>query len=136
MPTRRSPQLLAEDAAAKAEWDSTQKLRNDPRVTRIGRFIRKYSLDELPQLWNVLVGDMSLVGPRPMFPEQRSLYPGTACFDFRPGLSGLWQVSERNESSFAERAGYDNEYARTASFSTDLAILAKTLVVVLRGTGL
>lgn len=127
--------LLESDAAARQEWDSTQKLRNDPRITPVGKFIRKYSLDELPQLWNVFVGDMSLVGPRPMFPEQRVLYPGSACFAFRPGLTGLWQVSERNKSTFAERASYDNEYARKVSLFTDIAILARTVGVVLRGTG-
>jgi len=126
---------LAADAAARLEWETTQKLRDDPRVTPFGRLLRKYSLDELPQLWNVLVGDMSLVGPRPMFPQQRGLYPGAAGFEFRPGLTGLWQVSERNQSTFAKRAEYDLRYAETISFTTDLAILWRTVAVVVRGTG-
>ena len=126
---------LEGDAEARLEWDKHQKLRCDPRITRVGRVLRKYSIDELPQFWNVLRGDMSLVGPRPMFPEQRGLYPGTAYFDMRPGLTGLWQISERNRCSFAERAAYDTTYAGTMSLHTDLAILLKTVTVVVRGTG-
>lgn len=120
---------------ARREWDLTQKLRHDPRITRLGRFLRKYSLDELPQLWNVVRGDMSLVGPRPMFPEQRSSYPGIDYFSLRPGMTGLWQVSVRNRSSFAERAIYDTDYARHLSIATDLRILLKTPLIMLRGTG-
>lgn len=126
---------LDANPAARAEWDLTQKLKHDPRMTMVGRYLRRYSLDELPQLWNVLVGDMSLVGPRPMLPEQRKLYPGTAYFDLRPGLTGSWQVSERNGCAFAERAGYDNRYAQTISLGTDLRILLQTVAVVFRGTG-
>lgn len=126
---------LASDAAARAEWDRSQKLRHDPRLTRIGATLRRYSLDELPQLWNVLMGDMSLVGPRPMMPSQRTLYPGTAYYDFRPGLTGLWQISARNDCSFADRASYDNRYAQEISLATDVRILACTVSVVLRGTG-
>ncbi len=132
---QRLEQHLAQDPAARKEWESTQKLRHDPRVTWLGQYLRKYSLDELPQLWNVFLGQMSLVGPRPMFPEQRGLYPGTAYFDMRPGLTGLWQISERNRCSFAERAAYDTTYAGTMSLHTDLAILLKTVTVVVRGTG-
>jgi len=120
---------------ARAEWDSAQKLRHDPRLTRLGGFLRRYSLDELPQLWNVLIGDMSLVGPRPMMPSQRLLYPGTAYYDLRPGLTGLWQIGERNGCNFAERAAYDNRYAQTISLGVDCAILFKTVNVVFRGTG-
>ena len=126
---------LAANPAARAEWDSNQKLKHDPRLTTLGRHLRRYSLDELPQLWNVLVGDMSLVGPRPMLPAQRHLYPGTAYFDLRPGLTGPWQVSARNSCSFAERAGYDNRYAQTISAATDLRILMRTVSVVFQGTG-
>jgi lipopolysaccharide/colanic/teichoic acid biosynthesis glycosyltransferase len=79
----------------------TQKLRDDPRITTVGRVLRKTSLDELPQLFNVLTGDMSLVGPRPIMVNQKSLYTGRRYYDMRPGLTGLWQVSERNECSFA-----------------------------------
>lgn len=127
---------LRDDPAARLEWETTQKLRHDPRITPVGRLLRKYSLDELPQLWNVVRGDMSLVGPRPMFPAQRQLYPGSACFDFRPGLTGLWQVGERNQSSFAKRAEYDARYAETISLRTDLGIIWRTVSVVVAGTGL
>jgi lipopolysaccharide/colanic/teichoic acid biosynthesis glycosyltransferase len=131
---RRLAQHLL-DPAVRQEWDCNQKLVRDPRITRIGRFIRKYSLDELPQLWNVLRGDMSLIGPRPMMPEQRALYPGDACFKVRPGITGLWQVSERNASTFADRARYDDFYAANLSVRMELLILFKTVGVVLRGTG-
>ncbi|WP_315925095.1 sugar transferase [Mesorhizobium sp. SP-1A] len=131
----RLEEYLAQNPVARQEWESTQKLRHDPRITALGRYLRKYSLDELPQFWNVLLGQMSLVGPRPMFPEQKPLYPGTAYFDVRPGLTGLWQVSERNRCSFAERADYDTVYARTMSLRTDFMILLRTVAVVMRGTG-
>ncbi|WP_341486489.1 sugar transferase [Pararhizobium sp. A13] len=127
---------LAADPSARAEWETMQKLRNDPRITRLGKCLRKYSIDELPQLLNVLIGDMSLVGPRPMLPEQRQHYPGTAYFDMRPGLTGLWQISERNGCTFTERALHDARYSSIMSFSTDLWILMRTPAVVLKGTGL
>ncbi|TKT80281.1 sugar transferase [Aquamicrobium sp. LC103] len=133
---RRLEQHLARDPAARAEWDADQKLKDDPRITRVGRLLRKYSLDELPQLWNVFTGDMSLVGPRPMFAEQRALYPGTAYYELRPGMTGLWQISDRNGCTFAERAKHDTRYADIMSFATDLRILAMTPLVVFRGTGL
>jgi lipopolysaccharide/colanic/teichoic acid biosynthesis glycosyltransferase len=126
---------LAADPAARAEWETTQKLKDDPRVTTIGRLIRKNSLDELPQLWNVLRGDMSLVGPRPMMPDQTPLYPGSAYYGLRPGVTGFWQISRRNGTSFASRAAYDSKYARRLSFGTDLRVLFATVRVVLRGTG-
>ena len=126
---------LARDPAARAEWEETQKLKSDPRVTPLGRMIRKTSLDELPQLWNVLRGDMSLVGPRPMMPEQARLYPGRAYYSLRPGITGFWQISSRNETSFAGRAAYDTRYARRVSFATDFGVLLATVRVVLRGTG-
>ena len=126
---------LAADPALRAEWDETQKLKRDPRITAVGRLLRKTSLDELPQLWNVLKGDMSLVGPRPMMPEQRALYPGRAYYAMRPGLTGPWQVSDRNATSFAGRAEFDADYARRMSLATDLGIIVLTVWVVLRGTG-
>ncbi|MBR9890239.1 sugar transferase [bacterium] len=126
---------LAGNPEARAEWNDAQKLRRDPRITAVGRLIRKTSLDELPQLLNVLRGDMSLVGPRPMMVEQQDLYPGTAYYALRPGITGFWQTSVRNESSFAERAGFDTDYLRQLSFGTDLKILARTVRVVLNGTG-
>lgn len=126
---------LESDPRARAEWDRDQKLREDPRVTRLGRLLRKSSLDELPQVWNVLKGDMSLVGPRPMLPEQRPLYPGTAYFRLRPGITGPWQVSERHETGFAERARFDAAYEREVSLRTDLRLLVATARVVARCTG-
>jgi lipopolysaccharide/colanic/teichoic acid biosynthesis glycosyltransferase len=126
---------LAENPEARAEWVRHQKLKNDPRITRLGRFLRRTSLDELPQLWNVLMGDMSIVGPRPMMCNQRALYPGTEYYVMRPGITGFWQTSARNESSFHERAGFDQAYYRALSLRTDLAIIWRTFSVVLRGTG-
>ncbi len=128
-------QHLIDNPAARDEWTSTQKLKYDPRITRFGKLLRKTSLDELPQLWNVLIGDMSLIGPRPMMPNQRALYPGLAYYALRPGISGLWQVSERNDSEFAKRADFDREYDENLSFSGDIRLLTKTISVVLRGTG-
>lgn len=126
---------LRKNSEARREWDESQKLKRDPRITRVGRFLRKSSLDELPQLWNVLKGDMSLVGPRPMMVDQETLYPGKAYFELRPGITGLWQISDRNESSFADRAGFDNQYLASLSLSHDISILLRTFSVVLRGTG-
>jgi exopolysaccharide production protein ExoY len=120
---------------ARSQWDSTQKLKCDPRVTRVGRLMRKTSMDELPQLLNVLNGTMSLVGPRPMMVDQRRLYYGRAYYRVRPGITGLWQISARNESEFVARVRYDEEYHRDMSGWLDLKILARTVVVVLRGTG-
>jgi lipopolysaccharide/colanic/teichoic acid biosynthesis glycosyltransferase len=126
---------LAGDEAARREWDAYQKLTEDPRITPLGKLLRKTSLDELPQLWNVLKGDMSLVGPRPMMPQQRALYPGYAYFTMRPGVTGLWQVSDRNASTFAQRAEFDADYERKLSLATDMSVLLATVAVVLRGTG-
>ncbi|MGY3438233.1 MULTISPECIES: sugar transferase [unclassified Marinovum] len=126
---------LNANPAARAEWDHSQKLRRDPRVTWIGVFLRKSSLDELPQLINVLLGDMSLVGPRPMMLDQQKIYPGTAYYAMRPGITGIWQTSARNESSFSERAIFDARYFRELSFLTDLRLILRTFHVVFRGTG-
>jgi len=126
---------LADNPDAAAEWELTQKLKRDPRITSIGHALRKSSIDELPQLWNVLVGEMSLVGPRPMMPEQREMYPGRAYYTQRPGITGTWQVSKRNESTFADRARFDTEYVANLSFVNDIKILLATVRVVLKGTG-
>lgn len=128
-------EYLAQNPAMRAEWDSKQKLINDPRITKIGNILRKCSLDELPQLWNVLRGDMSLVGPRPMMVNQKEMYPGTDYYDLRPGITGLWQVSDRNDTTFAARAKYDSAYNVDLSFQTDVRILFGTVRVVLNGTG-
>jgi lipopolysaccharide/colanic/teichoic acid biosynthesis glycosyltransferase len=127
--------LLAADPAARAEWEATQKLKCDPRITRFGAMLRRSSIDELPQLWNVLVGEMSLVGPRPMMTCQRALYPGLAYFGLRPGITGLWQTAGRNETTFRARADYDNAYDERLSLAADLGILARTVRVVVGGTG-
>lgn len=127
---------LENNPTAKLEWDVNQKLRNDPRITAVGKFIRKTSLDELPQLFNVLLGDMSIVGPRPFLPDQKDLYKGHAYYTMRPGLTGLWQVSDRNDSSFAERTIYDNQYAQKLTLRTDAAIVLRTVGAVVRGTGM
>lgn len=132
----RLERMLAADPAMRAEWDATQKLKHDPRITRVGNFLRRTSLDELPQLWNVLTGDMSLVGPRPMMPEQLPLYgPAESYFALRPGITGLWQVSERNNSRFDYRAKSDADYASTLSLMGDLSLLLRTSSVVVRRTG-
>ncbi len=130
--------LLAQDPAAAAEWRRTQKLENDPRVTRIGRFLRATSLDELPQLWNVLRGDMSLVGPRPVTEEELARYGAAVdtVLSVRPGMTGLWQVTGRGLGvSYADRVKMDLRYARGMTFMRDLSILFKTASVVVRGTG-
>lgn len=126
---------LSSDPAIRAEWDLRQKLDHDPRITRIGRLIRKTSLDELPQFWNILTGDMSLVGPRPMMLEQRALYSGRAYYALRPGVTGPWQVSTRNEASFADRARYDEQYLHDCSLTVDLALVLRTVLVVLTARG-
>lgn len=126
---------LAANPAARAEWDATQKLKDDPRITRFGRFLRKSSLDELPQLLNVLTGAMSIVGPRPMMPCQQPLYPGNAYYRLRPGITGPWQVSARNEGRFDDRAAYDDAYERDLSLATDVGLILRTFRVVLRATG-
>jgi exopolysaccharide production protein ExoY len=126
---------LAANPAAHAEWEHHQKLKRDPRITWIGRIIRKTSLDELPQIWNVLIGEMSLVGPRPMMVSQQAIYPGQAYYDMRPGITGFWQIADRNETSFSERAWYDTRYYGQISLATDLRVMLKTVGVVLRATG-
>ena len=128
---------LATDPDARREWERDFKLRNDPRVTRLGRFLRKSSLDELPQLFTVLTGEMSLIGPRPIVAEEITRY-GTGFSDYaacRPGLTGLWQVSGRNDIDYAERVAIDSRYARNWSFLQDMSILFRTIGVVLRRSG-
>ena len=130
----RLAELLAKDPALAAEFSETFKLKDDPRVTRIGRFLRRTSLDELPQLVNVLRGDMSLVGPRPITEEEVRRYGRymPIVLSARPGMTGLWQVSGRNDVSYATRVALDVQYAFGQSFGNDLSILAKTVVHVFR----
>jgi exopolysaccharide production protein ExoY len=117
---------------ARAEWDATQKLRDDPRITRIGRFLRVTSLDELPQLFNVIRGDMSLVGPRPIVEDEVVRYADEIehYAAVRPGITGLWQVSGRSDVDYDQRVKLDSRYVREWSFFGDLVILVKTIKVV------
>lgn len=128
---------LAGDPALKEEWERDHKLRHDPRVTRMGRFLRKTSLDELPQLLNVVMGDMSLVGPRPIVAGEVKKYG--AVFDeycrVRPGITGLWQISGRNNTTYAERVSFDHYYINNWSVWMDIWILTRTIPVVLTGYG-
>ena len=127
---------LASDPEMRREWDEKQKLINDPRVTRVGALLRSTSLDELPQLWNVLWGEMSLIGPRPMMPDQLQMYGDPAhYFALRPGITGLWQVSARNENGFSFRNEVDATYNKAMSVTGDIAIIYKTVGVMLRRTG-
>jgi lipopolysaccharide/colanic/teichoic acid biosynthesis glycosyltransferase len=118
------------------EWRLTHKLRGDPRVTRVGRFLRKTSLDELPQLWNVLRGDMSMVGPRPIVPEEIAMYgPAFALYSqVSPGLTGLWQVSGRNDTHYHRRVELDGHYIRHWTLWLDGRILLRTVRVVSAAT--
>ncbi len=128
---------LEADPAAAEEWRARQKLRRDPRILRTGRLLRAASLDELPQLWNVILGEMSLVGPRPFTPDQRSLYPTPEIYEtLRPGLTGLWQVGPRGAGGdFASRGLEDARYLERFGLAADVAILARTLGVVLKARG-
>jgi exopolysaccharide production protein ExoY len=129
--------LLASDAQAREEWAVYRKLRRDPRITPLGAFLRKSSLDELPQLFNVLRGEMSLVGPRPIVPSEAPLY-GRWLRHYkavRPGITGLWQVSGRNHTSYRRRVALDVLYARRRGFALDLMILLKTVPAVLLTEG-
>ena len=131
----RMADYLAANPRARQEWDQTQKLKSDPRITAFGQFLRKSSLDELPQLWNVLRGDMSLIGPRPMMLNQQALYPGKAYYRLRPGITGYWQTSARNDTTFESRAVYDEAYDAELSFANDLRVLSRTVGVVMNCTG-
>jgi exopolysaccharide production protein ExoY len=131
----RMTAYLDSNPQARAEWDLNQKLRVDPRITGFGQVLRKTSLDELPQLLNVFFGDMSLVGPRPMMLNQQAMYPGKAYYVVRPGVTGLWQTTDRNQTSFEARAEFDTIYNDTLSFGADMRIIFKTVGVVVKGTG-
>lgn len=127
---------LSTNLTMRREWNEMQKLSHDPRITRVGHFLRATSLDELPQLVNVLKGEMSLVGPRPMMPNQLDMYGDATAYDaVDPGITGLWQVSSRNNARFAYRREVDATYERGLTFGSDLSILLKTVGVVLRRTG-
>jgi len=129
--------LLATSEEARREWDKDFKLKNDPRITRIGGFLRKTSLDELPQLWNVIRGEMSLVGPRPVIEAELERYAGDVDYYLmaKPGMTGLWQVSGRNDIDYDTRVYFDSWYVKNWALWTDIAILFKTAGVVLRRDG-
>lgn len=129
--------LLETNPEAKAEWLRDHKLRNDPRVTRIGRFLRRTSLDELPQLWNVLRGEMSLVGPRPIVKEEMLRYGQylRTYLAAKPGVTGLWQVTGRNDTNYRRRVVMDTYYVRKQTLVMDLRILLMTVRVVILGRG-
>lgn len=128
--------LLA-DPVARAEWDRDHKMRDDPRITRIGRILRKTSLDELPQIFNVLLGEMSIVGPRPIVAAEAGRYGSYihAYYSVRPGITGLWQVSGRNQTTYRRRVACDVTYARSRSARGDFVIIARTIPAVLLARG-
>jgi exopolysaccharide production protein ExoY len=130
-------ELIIGDSAKRIVWEEFQKLWDDPRLTGFGRYLRKLSLDEFPQLWNVLKGEMSLVGPRPITPDQREIYGGD--FDLytsvKPGITGMWQVNGRNRTSFRQRILWDAYYIQNWTLGLDLSILLRTIGVVLTGEG-
>jgi exopolysaccharide production protein ExoY len=129
--------LLDSNHLAREEWSERFKLKKDPRVTRLGYFLRKTSLDELPQLWNVLRGDMSFIGPRPIIPDELERYGehAAAYLACSPGISGLWQVSGRNDASYQQRVLLDERYAREWTLVLDVQILVRTLPAVFRAKG-
>nr|WP_165837263.1 sugar transferase [Phenylobacterium hankyongense] len=130
---QRLAELLARDPVARAEWEKDHKLRNDPRVTPLGAFLRKSSLDELPQLFNVLRGEMSLVGPRPIVDAEVAKY-GRRFRHYcavKPGITGLWQVSGRNDTSYRTRVALDCVYASRRNVWLDASVLARTVPAVL-----
>jgi len=133
----RLEELLANDPVARAEWELEHKLHNDPRITKLGAFLRKSSLDELPQFFNVLVGDMSLVGPRPIVLDEITRYGryfGEYC-RVRPGITGLWQVSGRNDVTYRRRVALDVSYVRSRRFLANFRILMLTVTSVLMAKG-
>jgi undecaprenyl-phosphate galactose phosphotransferase len=134
---QRLAELLATDLDARSEWERDFKLAHDPRITRVGHFLRRSSLDELPQLFNVLRGDMVLVGPRPITVQELRRYGAVRWhyLSVTPGMTGLWQVSGRNELSYAERVELDRSYVENRSWKLDLEILLRTVSVVVTGRG-
>ena len=133
----RLQRILESDPAARAEWEATQKLENDPRITCLGAFLRKTSLDELPQFWNVVRGEMSVVGPRPIVADEARRYGDHLehYLSLRPGVTGLWQVMGRSSTTYDDRVRMDVHYARYRSFLMDLWIILRTIRVMLNGNG-
>lgn len=134
----RLRQLLQSDPALKEEWENYRKLKDDPRITNIGKWLRKTSLDELPQFWNVIKGDLSVVGPRPVTEEEIKKYYGDKAekiLSIRPGITGLWQTSGRNLLSFEERLVLEVNYVDHRSFLLDLKLICKTIPAILFSKG-
>lgn len=129
--------ILESDETTQEEWRLRQKLMNDPRISRVGGFLRKTSFDELPQFWNVIKGDMAMVGPRPIVPDEMVRYGNRlgAYLSVRPGITGLWQVSGRSLATYEERVRMDCEYVEGRNLWWNLRIMAKTVWVVLRRSG-
>lgn len=131
-------ELLANNPDMKLEWERTFKLKNDPRVTPVGAFLRKTSLDELPQFWNVIRGDLSVVGPRPVVRgEIKKCYGQKASkiLSIRPGLTGLWQVSGRNDTTYSTRIRFDEHYIENQSLLLDIKLIAKTIPAMISSRG-
>ncbi len=134
----RLEELLNSSPAIRKEWEETFKLKNDPRITPIGRFLRKSSLDELPQFWNVLRGDLSVVGPRPVVLQEMQKHFGekaSIILSIRPGLTGIWQVSGRSDTAYSQRIQLDEMYVDTQSLLLDLKLIAKTIPAMLSSRG-
>lgn len=137
----RLDQILRNDLKKKREWETYDKLETDPRVTRLGHFLRTTSLDELPQFWNVLISDISIVGPRPIILKEKKalelFFNGNAetILSVKPGITGLWQTSGRNHLSLKERAKLDMEYIRRQSFRLDLFLILKTIPIIFNPKG-
>ena len=130
-------EYLANNPEARKEYKKYKKLKKDPRITKVGEFIRKTSLDELPQLWNIFVGEMSFVGPRPVTKDELEKYGSNADYilTVTPGLSGMWQISGRSDTGYEERINLDTYYIQNWSFWLDLWIIIKTVWVVIKGKG-
>lgn len=135
---KKLKEILEKNPELKKEWLNSYKLKNDPRITKIGHFLRKTSLDEVPQFFNVLKGEMSVVGPRPMVKteiEQHIKHQAPLILSVRPGVTGLWQVTGRNDVDYKTRICLDLEYIRSQSFLLDLKIIAKTFIKMLTRDG-
>jgi lipopolysaccharide/colanic/teichoic acid biosynthesis glycosyltransferase len=131
-------ELLRSDEAIKEAYSTHRKIRNDPRVTKIGKFLRENSIDELPQLVNVIKGEMSIVGPRPILLDEAAIYGAeqlAVYYSVRPGITGLWQVSGRNKLDFRQRVALDMQYIKSWSLWNDMVIFCRTLIVLLKKDG-
>jgi Undecaprenyl-phosphate galactose phosphotransferase WbaP len=130
-------ELLAVDPEMRAEWDAAHKLKKDPRITGIGNFLRKTSLDELPQFYNILKGEMSFIGPRPVTKSEEEKYGENFnyIFSVTPGISGMWQVSGRSDADYAERVAFDSYYIQNWSLWLDIWLIFRTVGVVFSGKG-